>query len=51
MSFTTPTRKLTYILVNVKIDTSYRRITANGYTAEAILNRRVGVRKDKDHQH
>lgn len=40
-------RKLTYILVNVKIDTSYRRITANGYTAEAILNRRVASAKTK----
>ena len=34
-------RGATYILVNVKFDTVSNRITANGYTTEYILNKRV----------
>ena len=41
------TRGNTYIIVNVKIDTPNRRITANGYTAETLLNRRVAAEKVK----
>ena len=34
-------RGFTYILVNVKCDTTQNRITANGYTTEYLLNKRA----------
>ena len=34
-------RNATYIIVNVKCDTVENRITANGYTTECLLNKRV----------
>lgn len=38
-------RETTYILVNVKFDTVANRITANGYTAEYLLNKRIIAEK------
>lgn len=38
-------RNITYIIVNVKFDTVTNRITANGYTAEYLLNKRVVAAK------
>lgn len=38
-------RGTTYILVNVKSDTTKRQITANGYTADWLLNKRVVAKK------
>ena len=38
-------RGTTYILVNVKSDTTKRLITANGYTADWLLNKRVVAKK------
>ena len=38
-------RGTTYIIVNVKFDTVSNRITANGYTAEYLLNKRVVASK------
>ena len=38
-------RGTTYILVNVKADTVANRITANGYTTEFLLNKRVVAAK------
>lgn len=38
-------RGTTYVLVNVKFDTVQNRITANGYTAEYLLNKRVVAAK------
>lgn len=39
------TRNTTYIIVNVKFDTVSNRITANGYTTEYLLNKRVVAAK------
>lgn len=39
--------KVTYIIVTVKIETASNRITANGYTAEYILNRRVAISDER----
>lgn len=36
-------RKLLYLLMNTKVDTANLQITANGKSAEAILNRRVSA--------
>ena len=36
-------RKLLYLLMNTKVDTTNLQITANGKSAEAILNRRVSA--------
>lgn len=38
-------RGVTYVIVNVKCDTTENRITANGYTAEYLLNKRVVASK------
>ena len=38
-------RGFTYILVNVKCDTTQNRITANGYTTEFMLNKRAVTTK------
>lgn len=38
-------RNTTYIIVNVKFDTVSNRITANGYTTEYLLNKRVVAAK------
>lgn len=38
-------RNVTYIIVDVKCDTVENRITANGYTAEHLLNKRVVASK------
>lgn len=38
-------RGLTYVIVNVKFDTVNNRITANGYTAEYLLDKRVVAAK------
>lgn len=38
-------RGTTYVLVNVKSDTTKRLITANGYTADWLLNKRVVAEK------
>lgn len=38
-------RNATYIIVNVKCDTVENKITANGYTTEYILNKRVVASK------
>ena len=34
-------RKATFVIENVKIDTTTTRITANGYTANWLLNKRI----------
>lgn len=38
-------RKAAYIIANIKIDTDLNRITANGFTAEWLLNKRVVLNK------
>lgn len=40
-------RGATYIIVNVKCDTTQNRITANGFSAEYLLNKRVIAEKKK----
>ena len=40
-------RGTTYVLVNVKSDTTKQQITANGYTAEWMLNKRCVANKKK----
>lgn len=39
------TRSATYVIVNVKHDTVQNRITANGYTCNWLLNKRVVAKK------